>query len=173
MTRLHDLGYLGQAFCSKVLCSRVRDSSWSSILALGLPQALSHMGYPTSPPFRESTPLILEKPSSQANLQGVTIVIAIDSNIHKVLISGIVQPPIAFVSMMSEESIQNPGIPTPLVSNMLCMLTCLASISLFNTFMNYPPIILFTCNHSTPGRIKDTIANLKNSQGFTVDIISK
>jgi len=39
--------------------------------------------------------------------------------------------------------------------------------------MNYPPIISFACNYNAPGRIKDTIANLKNNQGFTVNIISE
>ncbi|KAG1721619.1 hypothetical protein EDD22DRAFT_746699, partial [Suillus occidentalis] len=38
---------------------------------------------------------------------------------------------------------------------------------------SYPPIISFACNHSGPGRVKDTIANLKNSQVFTVNIISE
>ncbi|KAG1888652.1 hypothetical protein F4604DRAFT_1714255 [Suillus subluteus] len=39
--------------------------------------------------------------------------------------------------------------------------------------MNYPLIISFACNHYAPGHLKDTIANLRNSQGFTVNIISE
>ncbi|KAG2031702.1 hypothetical protein BDR03DRAFT_875373, partial [Suillus americanus] len=38
---------------------------------------------------------------------------------------------------------------------------------------DYPPIVSFACNHTAPSRLKDTIANLKNSQGFTVSIISE
>ncbi|KAG1887746.1 hypothetical protein F4604DRAFT_1674914 [Suillus subluteus] len=66
-----------------------------------------------------------------------TIVIAIDSDIYKIFISGIVPRPIAFVYDMISGKITN-----------------------------YPPIISFACNHSAPGCLKDTIANLKNSQGF-------
>lgn len=78
------------------------------------------------------------------------------TDIYKLLISGIVPRPIAFVSTISEEGVEN-----------------LAPFSWFNTVTNYPPIISFACNHSGPGRVKDTIANLKNSQGFTVNIISE
>ncbi|KAG1838709.1 hypothetical protein F4604DRAFT_1940941 [Suillus subluteus] len=38
---------------------------------------------------------------------------------------------------------------------------------------NYPPIVSFACNHTAPSRFKDMIANLKNSQGFTVIVISE
>jgi flavin reductase (DIM6/NTAB) family NADH-FMN oxidoreductase RutF len=47
----------------------------------------------------------------------------------------------------------------------------LAPFSWFNIFTNYPPFTPFECNQSALGRIKDTIGNLKNSQGFSVDII--
>ncbi|KAG1784763.1 uncharacterized protein HD556DRAFT_1540341 [Suillus plorans] len=43
----------------------------------------------------------------------------------------------------------------------------------FNTVTNYPPVIPFAVNDSAPGRLKDTATNLKNGQGFTVNIISK
>ncbi|KAG1803200.1 hypothetical protein EV424DRAFT_1434088, partial [Suillus variegatus] len=36
---------------------------------------------------------------------------------------------------------------------------------------NYPPIISFTINHNpAAGRLKDTVTNVKNGQGFTVNI---
>ncbi|KAG2055656.1 hypothetical protein BDR06DRAFT_1006849 [Suillus hirtellus] len=38
---------------------------------------------------------------------------------------------------------------------------------------NYPPVISFTINHDATGSLKDTSANLKNSQGFPVNIISE
>jgi flavin reductase (DIM6/NTAB) family NADH-FMN oxidoreductase RutF len=77
-------------------------------------------------------------------------------DIYKLFISGIVPRPIAFVSTINEEGVEN-----------------LAPFSWFNTVTNYPPIISFACNHSAPGRLKDTTTNLKNSQGFTVNIISE
>ncbi|KAG1740313.1 hypothetical protein EDB19DRAFT_1708975 [Suillus lakei] len=78
------------------------------------------------------------------------------TDIYKLLISGIVPRPIAFVSTISEEGVEN-----------------LAPFSWFSTVTNYPPIISFACNDSAPGRLKDTTTNLKNSQGFTVNIISE
>ncbi|KAG1848691.1 hypothetical protein F4604DRAFT_1935295 [Suillus subluteus] len=58
-----------------------------------------------------------------------------------------------------------------------CTLTSLASTSWFNTPFpvgtNYPLIVSFACNQTAPSRFKDTIANLKNSQGFTVSVISE
>ncbi|KAG1885255.1 hypothetical protein F4604DRAFT_1952241 [Suillus subluteus] len=91
-----------------------------------------------------------------ANLQsvGTAIVITIDNDIYKLLASGIVSCPIAFVSAISKEGM-------------------LASTNWSNTVTNYPPIISFACNYSAPGRFKDTIANLKNNQGFTMNIISE
>ncbi|KAG2338567.1 hypothetical protein BDR05DRAFT_1062709 [Suillus weaverae] len=67
------------------------------------------------------------------------------TDIHKLLTSGIVPRPIAFVS----------------------------TISWFNTVTNYPPMISFACNHSALGRLKGTTLNVKNSQGFIVNIISE
>lgn len=78
------------------------------------------------------------------------------TELYKLLISGIVPRPIAFVSTITDEGVEN-----------------LAPFSWFNTVTNNPPIISFACNHSAPGRLKDTAANLKNSQGFTVNIISE
>jgi hypothetical protein len=59
----------------------------------------------------------------------------IDSDIHRLLISGIVQRPIAFVSI-SEESVENLApfrCDAPPVSNALCTLIWLASVSWFNS----------------------------------------
>ncbi|KAG2031697.1 hypothetical protein BDR03DRAFT_875415, partial [Suillus americanus] len=91
-----------------------------------------------------------------AGWKPAAIVTAIDSDIYKLLISGIVARPMAFVSTISEEHIEN-----------------LKSFSWFYTVMNYPPVISFVCNHTAPSRLKDTIANLKNTQGFTVSIMSE
>ncbi|KAG1740288.1 hypothetical protein EDB19DRAFT_1708614 [Suillus lakei] len=66
------------------------------------------------------------------------------ANLMKLLNSGVVPRPIAFVSTISEEGVTN-----------------------------YPPVISFACNHNALGRLKDTTTNLKNSQGFTVNIISE
>ncbi|KAG1803201.1 hypothetical protein EV424DRAFT_1351562 [Suillus variegatus] len=77
-------------------------------------------------------------------------------DLYKLLISGIVPRPIAFVSTISEDGVEN-----------------LAPFSWFNTVTNYPPVISFAVNHSAPGRLKDTATNLKNGQGFTVNIISE
>ncbi|KAG1732014.1 uncharacterized protein EDB91DRAFT_1058385 [Suillus paluster] len=78
------------------------------------------------------------------------------ADMYKLLISGIVPRPIAFVSTISEEGVEN-----------------LSPFSWFNTVTNSPPIISFACVHSGPGRLKDTTTNVLNSQGFTVNIISE
>ncbi|KAG1815376.1 hypothetical protein EV424DRAFT_1412429, partial [Suillus variegatus] len=38
---------------------------------------------------------------------------------------------------------------------------------------NYPPAISFAINQNATGSLKDTTANLKNGQGFAVNIISE
>ncbi|KAG1876329.1 hypothetical protein F4604DRAFT_1621999 [Suillus subluteus] len=77
-------------------------------------------------------------------------------DITKLLNSGIVPRPIAFVSTISEDGIEN-----------------LAPYSWFNTVTTYPPIISFACNNNALGGLKDTAANVKNSQGFSVNIVSE
>jgi len=72
------------------------------------------------------------------------------------MISGIVPRPIAFVSTIDEQGVEN-----------------LSPFSWFNMVTSYPPIISFACNDSGPGKLKDTAANVMNSQGFTVNIISE
>ncbi|KAG1854974.1 hypothetical protein DFJ58DRAFT_372743 [Suillus subalutaceus] len=77
-------------------------------------------------------------------------------NMTKLLNSGIVPRPIAFVSTISEEGIEN-----------------LAPYSWFNTVTTYPPIISFACNNNALGGLKDTAVNVMNSQGFSVNIVSE
>ncbi|KAG2108541.1 hypothetical protein BD769DRAFT_1365882 [Suillus cothurnatus] len=79
-----------------------------------------------------------------------------EANTHKLLNSGIVPRPIAFVSTISEEGIEN-----------------LAPFSWFNTVTTYPPVISFGCNNNASGGLKDTAANLKKSKEFSVNIISE
>ncbi|KAJ8580326.1 hypothetical protein M405DRAFT_753393 [Rhizopogon salebrosus TDB-379] len=76
--------------------------------------------------------------------------------LYKLMISGIVPRPIAFVSTISEQGVEN-----------------LSPFSWFNMVTNYPPIISFACNDLGPGSLKDTATNVMNSQGFTVNIISE
>ncbi|KAG1724913.1 hypothetical protein EDB19DRAFT_1858384 [Suillus lakei] len=73
------------------------------------------------------------------------------TNIMKLLNSGIVPRPIAFVSTISEEGVEN--------------------LVLFRSRTTR----LLSHSHATttPGYLKDMTTNLKNSQGFTVNIISE
>ncbi|KAG9309834.1 hypothetical protein JVU11DRAFT_10213 [Chiua virens] len=75
--------------------------------------------------------------------------------LYKLMISGIVPRPIAFVSTISDDGVEN-----------------LAPFSWFNMVSNWPPIVAFTCSNG-PTRIKDTTNNVKNGKGFTVNIISE
>ncbi|KAG2083435.1 hypothetical protein BD769DRAFT_627949 [Suillus cothurnatus] len=77
-------------------------------------------------------------------------------NMHKLLNSSVVPRPIALVSTISEEGIEN-----------------LAPYSWFNIVTTYPPVISFGCNNNASGGLKDTAANLKKSQGFTVNMVSE
>ncbi|KAG2035301.1 hypothetical protein BDR03DRAFT_923043 [Suillus americanus] len=78
------------------------------------------------------------------------------ADLTKLMNSGIIPRPIAFVSTISEEGIEN-----------------LAPFSWFNTVTTCPPVISIACNNNALGGLKDTAANLKNSQGFTVNMISE
>ncbi|KAH7930370.1 hypothetical protein BV22DRAFT_1028605 [Leucogyrophana mollusca] len=75
--------------------------------------------------------------------------------LYTLMISGIVPRPIAFVSTISESGVEN-----------------LAPFSWFNMVTNHPPIVSFACSN-VPAGLKDTAHNVKNSQGFTVNIISE
>ncbi|KAG1888659.1 hypothetical protein F4604DRAFT_1899651 [Suillus subluteus] len=107
---------------------------------------------------RELAPLLPEKTGSQANLQGgksntaETNKADIQGDIYKLLISGIVPRPITFVFTIDEEDMEN---LTPFVSRT----TRLSSHSHATTALR--------------AASKTKIANLKNSQGFTVNIISE
>ncbi|KAG1803202.1 hypothetical protein EV424DRAFT_1517779 [Suillus variegatus] len=78
------------------------------------------------------------------------------ANIRKLLNSGIAPRPMTIVSTISEDGVEN-----------------LASFSWFNTVTDYPPVISFGINRNPAGRLKDTTRNLKNGQGFAVNIISE
>ncbi|KAG2090213.1 uncharacterized protein F5147DRAFT_28591 [Suillus discolor] len=78
------------------------------------------------------------------------------SNLNKLLNSGVLPRPMSLVSTISEDGVEN-----------------LAPFSWFNTVTNYPPVISFAINHNATGSLKDTTANLKNGQGFAVNIISE
>ncbi|KAF8119949.1 hypothetical protein EV363DRAFT_1194054 [Boletus edulis] len=75
--------------------------------------------------------------------------------LYKLMISGIVPRPIGFVSTISEGGVEN-----------------LAPFSWFNMVSSWPPLVSFCCSNG-PARIKDTTNNVKNSKGFTVNIISE
>ncbi|KAN0098001.1 hypothetical protein V8E55_002447 [Tylopilus felleus] len=76
-------------------------------------------------------------------------------DLYKLMISGIVPRPIAFVSTISEDGVEN-----------------LAPFSWFNMVTNWPPLVSFSCSNG-PARIKDTAINVRNGKGFTVNIISE
>ncbi|KAG1788541.1 uncharacterized protein HD556DRAFT_1402793 [Suillus plorans] len=78
------------------------------------------------------------------------------ANIRKLLNSGIAPRPMTIVSTISEDGVEN-----------------LASFSWFNTVTDYPPVISFGINRNAAGHLKDTTRNLKNGQGFAVNIISE
>ncbi|KAG1786297.1 uncharacterized protein HD556DRAFT_1309859 [Suillus plorans] len=78
------------------------------------------------------------------------------TNLNKLLNSGVLPRPMSLVSTISEDGVES-----------------LAPFSWFNTVTNYPPVISFAINHNATGSLKDTTANLKNGQGFAVNIISE
>ncbi|KAF8632170.1 hypothetical protein AX17_004911 [Amanita inopinata Kibby_2008] len=75
--------------------------------------------------------------------------------LYGVLLSGVAPRPVAFVSTISISGIEN-----------------LALFSWFNQVTSDPPVISVSCvNYST--RAKDTAQNIKDTKGFTVNIISE
>ncbi|KAG1796509.1 hypothetical protein EV424DRAFT_1475223 [Suillus variegatus] len=76
--------------------------------------------------------------------------------LNKLLNSGVLPRPMSLVSTISKGGVEN-----------------LAPFSWFNTVTNYPPAISFAINQNAMGSLKDTTANLKNGQGFAVNIISE
>ncbi|KAF8167426.1 hypothetical protein B0H34DRAFT_16391 [Crassisporium funariophilum] len=77
--------------------------------------------------------------------------------LYGTMISGITPRPVAFVSSISEDGIEN-----------------LAPFSWFNQVSASPPVISISC-HGThvSGAAKDTLLNIRATKGFTVNIISE
>ncbi|KAF4616533.1 hypothetical protein D9613_008712 [Agrocybe pediades] len=76
--------------------------------------------------------------------------------VYNIMKSGIVPRPIAFVSSVSEDGIEN-----------------LAPFSWFNQVSKDPPLISIACSHLEGGSAKDTARNIKSGTGFTVNVISE
>ncbi|RDB18610.1 hypothetical protein Hypma_014724 [Hypsizygus marmoreus] len=77
--------------------------------------------------------------------------------LYGLLVSGIAPRPIAFVSTISEDGVEN-----------------LAPYSWFNQVSAFPPVLSISCTRSVDlTRIKDTLRNIKTTKGFTVNIISE
>ncbi|KZT04739.1 uncharacterized protein LAESUDRAFT_727615 [Laetiporus sulphureus 93-53] len=77
------------------------------------------------------------------------------TKLYRMMISGIVPRPIAFVSSVSADGVEN-----------------LAPFSWFNMVTGNPPLVSVACLN-TAGGLKDTAANIKATKGFTVNIISE
>ncbi|KAJ7074963.1 hypothetical protein B0H15DRAFT_868347 [Mycena belliarum] len=77
-----------------------------------------------------------------------------EGNTYALCISGIVPRPVAFVSTVSEDGVEN-----------------LAPFSWFNQVSANPPVISVSCTGSP--RHKDTATNIRATKGFTVNIISE
>ncbi|EKM60446.1 uncharacterized protein PHACADRAFT_133001 [Phanerochaete carnosa HHB-10118-sp] len=77
-----------------------------------------------------------------------------DPRWYRLMISGIVPRPIAFVSTVSDSGVEN-----------------LAPFSWFNMVSHYPPLVSFSIRDDGP-RVKDTEANIKTMKGFVVNIMS-
>ncbi|KAI0937877.1 hypothetical protein AcW1_003919 [Taiwanofungus camphoratus] len=77
------------------------------------------------------------------------------AQLYALLVSGVVPRPIAFVSTVSEDGVEN-----------------LAPFSWFNMVASTPPVISVSCLNPA-GRAKDTTRNIRATRGFTVSIISE
>jgi flavin reductase (DIM6/NTAB) family NADH-FMN oxidoreductase RutF len=75
--------------------------------------------------------------------------------LYQLMLSGIVPRPIAFVSTISNDGVEN-----------------LAPFSWFNMVTHDPPTLSIACTNGL-ARIKDTTNNIKSGNGFTVNIISE
>ncbi|KAG8769500.1 hypothetical protein FRC12_004933 [Ceratobasidium sp. 428] len=76
-------------------------------------------------------------------------------DLYRLMISGIVPRPVAFVSSLASDGTPN-----------------LAPFSYFSMVCHNPPIVSVSFTHA-PGRQKDTSVNIRNSKEFTVNIISE
>lgn len=75
--------------------------------------------------------------------------------LYNLMTSGIVPRPIAFVTSISEEGVEN-----------------LAPFSWFQMVAHNPPLIMFSLQTEN-GRFKDTVNNVRSTKSFTVSIISE
>ncbi|THV07155.1 hypothetical protein K435DRAFT_644183 [Dendrothele bispora CBS 962.96] len=75
--------------------------------------------------------------------------------VYQLMLSGIQPRPIAFVSSVSEDGVEN-----------------LAPFSFFNAVTPYPPLISYAANRVGGARFKDSAENVKATKEFTVNIIS-
>jgi hypothetical protein len=80
---------------------------------------------------------------------------AIIRKIYQITVSGIVPRPIAFVSSVSADGVGN-----------------LAPFSWFNQVSHNPPVLSISILHRAD-REKDTLRNIKETKGFTVNIVSE
>jgi len=79
------------------------------------------------------------------------------NKLYALMITGVVPRPIALVSTISEDGIEN-----------------LAVFSWFGMITNWPPVVAVSCLNAAPGGLKDTTNNVKNSKGgFVISIISE
>ncbi|KAG6375234.1 hypothetical protein JVT61DRAFT_3448 [Boletus reticuloceps] len=97
--------------------------------------------------------------------------------LNKLMLSGIVPRPVAFVSTISEGGVENlaPFRYILIIASILFGILIVVfsqSCSWFNMVANWPLLVSFSCLNG-PARIKDTTNNVKNSKGFTVNIISE
>ena len=76
------------------------------------------------------------------------------ASIYKLLIGTVVPRPIAFVSTLSPEGVQN-----------------LAPFSFFNVICANPPVVSFACGTRVPP--KDTLANVRATGEFVVNIVTE
>ncbi|PPQ88533.1 hypothetical protein CVT25_009913 [Psilocybe cyanescens] len=76
--------------------------------------------------------------------------------LYAIGIAGIVPRPIAFVSSVSKDGVEN-----------------LAPFSWFNQVCPNPFVVSFSCAHGGQKGVKDTLANVLSGAGFTINIISE
>ena len=91
----------------------------------------------------------------EQNLQSFIFKHAIIRKIYQITVSGIVPRPIAFVSSVSADGVGN-----------------LAPFSWFNQVSHNPPVVSISILHRAD-REKDTLRNIKETKGFTVNIVSE